>query len=327
MRIWKEEPRDTGISWILSKILTLFVLIRYPSITSKYRWFIRFRYLAKLVQLRYFWRDYIVRKPYKIIEFKGEFQHELIYVLPFAYWHCKNGTLKKTISTEFTKELYFFSTDHEERNVVRGYKGNFTPEIPNAPHDVKLDRSKWLKVPLREHYKNDKYVYQKPSLIIANKFNTEWEQSPVSFFDLELLEEMINILSANYQIIYNRPPGEKISGDNSEVLELGDYEWLSKHHPEVMNMADLYDQNAADVDNYNHMQLLVYANCDRFVSIHGGTATLASYFGGTNVIYSKRGHEHYFKEFTNVFPKLADTKIIHCKDREEVIPAIKANFV
>ncbi|MEJ5961714.1 hypothetical protein [Pedobacter immunditicola] len=63
---------------------------------------------------------------------------------------------------------------------------------------------------------------------------------------------------------------------------------------------------------------MVYANCDFFVSAHGGTAALASYFGGHNIILSKRGIEHDLNEFTTIFPALSGAKIHHAKTDSEV---------
>jgi hypothetical protein len=58
--------------------------------------------------VKYVLQDYVFRKPYKEIEFQGEFAPELEFTIPFAYWHFKNGTLKSTKGALFTKEMYFF---------------------------------------------------------------------------------------------------------------------------------------------------------------------------------------------------------------------------
>lgn len=312
---------------VFSKILTLLIWFGYPKINSQYRWFLRFRYLGRLRQIRYFWKDYINRKPYKEISFHGEFQQELIHVLPFAYWHYKNGTLGKTLSTKFSKELYFFSENHIEQDIPREYMDNYNLEIPNAPHDLKLDKSKWAQVPLKQYYKNEIFVYDKPLLVIANRFNTEWENEPISYFDLTMLDVILKRLVDKYQVIYNRPPATRIANDESEIHDLGDESFLNEKYPEVIQMEKLMKlHEGKEVENYNHLQLLVYANCENFISIHGGTATLASYFGGTNVIYSKKGHEHYLGEFERIFPQLSDSKIIHCKDEESLVSAVNSEY-
>lgn len=312
---------------MVGKLLTLLIWLRYPGMPSQYRWFIRIRCIALLKQVKYFIPDYIKRKPYKEITFNGEFQQELIFAIPFAYWHYKNGTLKKTVSSRYTRDLYFFSPNHEERFSVRDYTGNFNPEIPCAPHDIKIGTVKWKAVPFKEHFRNDLIASEKPLLIIANRYNTEWNQEPISYFDIPLLDQLFKDLNQKYQIIYNRPGTEFIINDNSKVKELGDYEWIQKNYPEVIQLSDLYRQHEGSANSFNHFQLMMYANCENFISVHGGTATLASYFGGKNVIFSMRGHEHYMREFQNIFPRLSGARIFHAVDKTSLIKLVREVYL
>lgn len=312
---------------ILKKLLTFLLLLRYPKIPGKYRWFIRFRYLGSIRQLKYLIHDSLIRRPYKQISFRGEFQQELLHVIPFAYWHYLNGTLKSTTSTSSTKELYFFSPSHSEVDKHRDYRDNFNVEIPNAPHDLKLIRSKWVQVPYKAYFKNTIFTYDKPLIVIANRFNTEWNQEPISYLDLSVLHQLFLILKKRYQILYNRPTADRIVNDNSEVQDLGDYSWIKENHPDVEVVNDIYDKHVNKVNNYNHLQLMIYANCSRFISVHGGTATLASCFGGDNIIFSKKGHEHYLKEFENIFPHLSNANIHHVKDYEELMKKVTGVFL
>jgi len=277
--------------------------------------------------LKYFIRDRILQKPYKEIRFFGEFQQELLYVLPFAYWHYKNGTLKRTISSLHTKDLYFFSPDHREEFKTRRWLGNYTLEFPHGPHAFRISEMRWKQVPLKSYYRNDRFVYDKPLLILANRYNSEWDEPPKSFFSLEILEVLINKLKSKYQIIYNRPTAGQIVNDNSKILTLNDYKWMRKNHPEVKLLQDIYKQKIVKVNGFNHLQLMVYANADHFISVHGGTAALASYFGGKNVIYSQKGFEHPLDEFKNVFPKLSGTKIYLCRTESELISSVSREFL
>lgn len=307
-------------------MLSLLILVTHPLSPSAQRWFVRLRYLGVFRQLKYFVKDHIIRKPYKVVRFNGEFQQELLHAIPFAYWHYRNGTLLKTISSEYTKDLYFFSKYHEEDNsIVRSPTGNENLEIPNAPHDSKLVMYKWLKVPFIEFYKNDLFKFEKEPLIIANRYNTEWGHAPISFFDLDDLDQIISQLGRYYQIIYNRPPVSRISNDKSIVLELNDDEWLRRNHPNVIILSDL-ESSLPLVNSYNHLQLLVYANCRKFISTHGGTATLASMFGGINLIYSKKGYEHLLGEFQNVFPKLSGCNVHVFTDKRYLIDRSRIIF-
>lgn len=311
---------------MLSKLFTLYIYLKYPKIPSQQRWFIRFRYLGFMNQAKYFIKDHVIKKPYKIIRFSGEFQQELMHVLPFAYWHYKNGTLVKTISSKHTRPLYFFSPDHfEDENVVRDYRGNEDTEIPNAPHDTKLLGYKWRKVPFKEFYKNNLFSFDKEVLMVANRYNTEWGEPPISYFDLDDLKKIFNQFQDKYQIIYNRPRAQDISEDNSEILELGDVDFIKTYFPKVKMLKDYYG-DVPGVTSFNHLQLLIYANCSKFISVHGGTATLCSMFGGVNVIYSKIGHEHALKEFENVFPVLSGCDIKVYRDKTFMISELLSLF-
>ncbi|MEM8938753.1 MAG: hypothetical protein AAGC64_05340 [Bacteroidota bacterium] len=308
---------------VCKRLLTLFIYIRYPKIPGQYRWFLRFYYLGSLNQLRYLKKDFFVRKPYREVKFFGEFQQELLYVLPHAYWHFKNGTLQKTVSAKDTTPFYFFSPNHEERFISRKWRGNYNISFPNAPHNHKLNRIKWRQIPLKAHYTNNKFIFEKPILVIANRFNTEWENSPISYFDIDCLDRLICMLEDDFQIIYNRPESYEITNDNSEIRELNEKQFIKKKYPNTIILSDIHRETDY---SFNELQLRIYANCSNFISIHGGTATLASYFGGRNVIFSKRGHEHYLKEFENIFPKLAGTRIYHVKSYPDLFEKVKSVF-
>jgi hypothetical protein len=301
------------------KVLNVITVLTHPEIPKKYCYYITHNYYSRFIQIKYYFRNHYFKKRYKTVEYRGEFQQELTFVLPFAYWHFLNGTLNKTISTDNTKELYFFSSNHQEIHKKRDWLYNAeTFEIPNMTHSNSFSYKKWVRVPLKQFYKNKIFVFDKPILVIANKYNIEWECDPINFLSISVLHKIISCYSPKYQIIYNRPLASQIVSDNSEILDLGEHDWLKENHPKVILMNDLFTEYQNEVNNFNHLQLMVYANCNHFVSVHGGTAALASYFGGTNVIFSKRGMEHVFNEFNTIFPKLSGAKILHAKKEQEL---------
>ncbi len=305
----------------------LFTLLKHGKLPFELKYFYRITYMCELIQLKYLIKDYVTKKPYKTISFSGEFAPEIMYVLPFAYWHYKNGTLQKTEGAKFTKELYFFSPNHEEVYDVRTGEGNYNYETPRILYSHDYDISKWEPVPLKATYKNDIYVYDKPILIIANRYNEEWNGPPISYFSKPILHHMINKLKHDYTIIYNRPRPHQITGDNSDIYDLNEYDEIRETHPEVILMEDLFKENKGKANNFNHLQLMVYANADHFISIHGGTASFASYFGGINLILSKKGPEHQFGCFQTIFPKLSGAKILHAKTDDELKEYLDQHFV
>ncbi len=303
---------------LLNKFSSGYVWLRFRRLPYLYRFFYRDTYTCKWLQIKYFFNDYIWKKKYKHISFSGEFAPELQFALPFAYWHFKNGTLEKTESSTYTRELYFFSPDHEEKFDRRSNEGNYNFEMPRILYSHDYDMAKWLQVPLKEHFRNPVYVFEKPTLVLANRYNMEWDGPPISFFSVEMLDFMISRLKPHFTIVYNRPRPQNITMDNSDIYDMDEFAWLEKEHPEVVLMEDLFKENRGKANNFNHLQLMVYANADRFISIHGGTATLASYFGGINLILSKQGPEHYFRCFEKLYPKFSGARILHAKTDDEV---------
>ncbi|MBL8001559.1 MAG: hypothetical protein JNL05_06320 [Flavobacteriales bacterium] len=310
-----------GLPWrALAWLVTRYVRLRHPGMDPGLRYFVRQGHLGRLFQLRYWLRDRLLRRPYKEVIYDGEFSPELKFVLPFAYWHHLNGTLMRTVGCRHTRALYFFSPDHEERFNERHFNDfHFQLEIPNShDHDLRYDLSKWAQVPLKAHYRNPHFVFDRPMVVIANRYNMEWGGPPVSYFGLDELRRLITALSPRYQVVYNRPSPAAIVNDESAVLDLGEKEALRREFPDLVLLEDLMTRPGAPAGDLNALQLMVYANCERFISIHGGTATLASYFGGVNIILSVKGHEHYFGEFKTIYPKLSDARIIACRTMEEV---------
>lgn len=312
---------------LTNKFLSLVTLLKHPGVPKNLRYFYRDTYKCELTQLKYLTKDYLKKNPYKEIAFNGEFAPELQFVLPFAYWHFKNGTLKSTRAAKYTKELYFFSPQHDESFDSRTNEGNYNFEMPRILYSQDYDMHKWLPVPLKEQYKNDVYVYDKPILIIANRYNMEWDGPPISYYNLEQLEYIISHLKNDFTIIYNRPRPEHITEDNSQIYDLKEFEWLEKEYPEVLLMENLFKENKGKANNFNHLQLMVYANANHFISVHGGTAALASYFGGVNLIISKQGPEHHFKCYQTLYPKLSGAKILHAKADDQVIDYLQEYFI
>jgi hypothetical protein len=311
------------------KALYVLARIKYPALRKDLRYFIRDNYYCRLFQSKFLLKDYVLKKNYKVISYQGEFDQELRYVLPFAYWHYLNGTLKKTISSKNTKEFYFFSSNHEEKFENRIWTESYNHyDVPNMTHSNSYSFKKWQKVPLKSYYQNNVFVYEKPILVIANKYNIEWDQPPVNFLDIPTLKHIFDMFNDKYQIIYNRPLATQIVADNSETLNLNEHNWIKENYQDVILMDDLYIKHKEILNNYNHLQLMVYANCNHFISMHGGTAALASYFGGINIILSdpKWGMENQLGEYATIFPALSDAKIHHAATRSNVLELLDVYY-
>lgn len=261
------------------------------------------------------------------LDYGGEFGVELQLVVPYAYYlHTKN-LLGKTLSAHDTKALYYFSEEHEEKYDHRVHvpqenlkqSGNPNP----SAHTYCLKTSQWLPPPYKQKYRNDRFKWKKEPLIISNKYAIEWGQQPFNFIDLPTLGKILKLIEKDYQVIYCRPTGKEIVSDQNEIVPLRDFE-LIREHPEVLTIQELSKRNP-DL-SFNALQMMIFANCKKFISVQGGNAVLASYFGGTNIIYAIKGQELSCGDF-NHYGLYGRTNIVPCANYSDFLSCIKALYV
>jgi len=256
--------------------------------------------------------------------FNPEFGYELISVLPYAYYLYINNELEGTISAPLTEPLYYFSPNHKiNHDASRGDAGVqklIQSNFPNALiHTKELNIDKYIPPPYKEYYANNTFKWDKPTLVISNKYGVEWGCPPINYFSLELLDEMFNFLKNKYQIVYIGVDIIEEIQDDSHTLYLGDLE-LCKKHPEVIVFQELLKSNNL---NWNELQLKVFANCEKFITIVGGVSVLASYFGGTNIIYCKQGSEMSVDSFNRWYHIFGGSKIHVVSDYSNLLEEIK----
>lgn len=244
--------------------------------------------------------------------FEGEFGHECLSVIPYAYALSVKGILKKTVSFQDTGSLYYFSGHHEELDLKRMPEKNTSPLPVLKPNHSDVKGLQWEPPPYKTVYQGANFGFQKPPLIISNKYNSEWDHAPVNYFDLDMLENMIEILRDHYQIIYNR---YTVEDDNSKVFELGDFDFIRMKFKDVLFMNDLSVRFPEW--SINELQLRVYAECENFISVQGGASILCSYFGGKNLIYARKGIELISDEFTVLYPLLSGAEVLFAPYKKE----------
>lgn len=259
-----------------------------------------------------------------------EFGYELIAILPFAYWAFKNGQLEKTISGNDTDCLYYFSPKHEINKAPRDFANTPWNEFDNIKiHTPRLNKSRFLPPPLKEQYKNNRFKFDKELIIICNRHNTEWKTKPINFFDIPTLRKMFELLK-EYQVIYINIEGRKELYDNAPPEPLGDFDIL-KEYENVINIHDLHNDNE-DL-SFNELQLMLFANCSKFITMNGGHAILSAYFGGENILMSKPGkpQAQELKDTVNSFygwyHEFGGQRVLHVQNEEKLINKINSLWV
>ena len=258
--------------------------------------------------------------------YQGEFGPELKWSVPYAYWHYLRGTLKKTVSYRDTADFYFFSPCHEEVLGERAYVS--VPTIPNTEdHNFRYSLRQWVPVPYKSKFKQDlRFQSEKPIVVISNKFNDEWGRGPVNYLAVPTLVEIVRFLESKYQVIYNRPEGLIIVGDHNVTKTWDDKSKLKDIFPHLNLAEDIFENGKSFYRSFNHFQLALYANCERFISVQGGNSVLTSYFGGTNIVYCKEGFELEFHEYENFYGRLSEAKIVLCKSEVALLEQVKREF-
>jgi hypothetical protein len=262
-----------------------------------------------------------------------EFGYELISAIPYAYYLHTKGKLTETISGIDTDCLYYFSPKHTINPEKRSfYNTPNAAKIPNIDiHKSFLYKEEFAVPNYKEKYKNDRFKFNKPSVIICNRINREWGSDPINFFDLPTLEKLFRLLKKDYQIIYINIYGKEEYYDNETPVNIGDYKFISEKYKDVINIIELHKENR-DL-TFNELQLMLFANCEKYITMNGGHSILASFFGGQNIIFSKYGNPQArelraeINSFYRFYHEFSEQRIMHVATSEDLINKVRDVYV
>ena len=262
-----------------------------------------------------------------IIDCNPEFGVELILSVPYAYWLHEQGKLEKVITTKGMKPFYYFCDNVEEKYNYRTIDNNEAKTI-KLPNDwvfgnkknaelykdewehwesfTKVDRgcgildyTKWKMPDYKNYYKNDKFKFEKPFIVVANRYNWEHGKPPVGYFDIKCLYDMFNYLTeSGYIVIYKRPNNTEFPMDENEMNTVYNQEVLRAHvdgvgmmtdfdlteHYEDVILFDKIKEQHVDI-TYNELQLNLFANSKGFIGMSGGSTLLLSLFQKPTITY------------------------------------------
>lgn len=259
-----------------------------------------------------------------------EFGYELLSVLPYAYNLYLKGQLSETISAYDTSCLYFFSPKHTEVNTKRSWdnmKKLWNVNFPNINiHRKDLDWNLFSPPPFKKFYSEKSIKFEKEAIVIFNRYNKEWNEPPINYLDLKTLDTLFSMLSNEYQVIYiNLNKGDKYF-DGAKPLKLNDDEILKKY-PKVYSLYDVMGMYPNL--SINEIQLRIFANCSKYISSNGGQLILSAYFGGENIVFSKKCRELDPKvnSFYKWYHKLGDGIFQHVDTYEDLIKLVKEKWV
>lgn len=269
-------------------------------------------------------------------QYFGEFAFELLTVVPYAYWLHRQGRLEFTVSTPDTRCLYWFSPHHEERPVARRYVPitEYPTGVPGrlrydrTAFPESLDTSRWTPPPYRDVYRDERFRFDRPTCVVCNKATDEhyrWHRSMANHLPTDLLLELVGRLRTRYQVVYNRPREADIVNDHQAIRELGDIEAVKGAFPDVLTIQELHARHPEL--GYNELQLRLYSGCERFLSVLGGSSYLASWFGGVNVVYAKRGWEVACGAYDRWFDRFSGARVVATSTPEALRRAVEREML
>lgn len=259
-----------------------------------------------------------------------EFGYELISVLPYAYNLYLQGKLKATVSGKDTACLYYFSPDHKEISEKRSYSNVRKMKKTGFPnisiHKSSLDWDVFSPPPLNEYYSSSAITFEKPTVVICNRINNEWDGEPINFIDNQTLEHLFLLLKDKYQVIYIDSAHFGVDyEDHVSFMDMHKDENIDKY--DVLTLHDLSKMYPACT--INEIQCRLYSGCDKFISSNGGLGILCSYFGGENIIFSKICHEHNpdVNSFHLWYQEFSKATITVIRNEQKLLTTVKDRWV
>ena len=256
-----------------------------------------------------------------------EFGYELLSAVPRAYELYLEGELEETTSAYDTDPLYYFSPRHTSTNVVRGWhnikRARRTGGLPYTfIHQPELLPKHFP--PYKEVYANKEYKWDKPTLCICNRKNKEWLVEAINFFDEDILTWLFKKLKSRYEIVYFPIAIPKELQDNVDPEPIGDIELAKKHGIKIFT-------DLCKGKSWNETLLKVFSNCEHYITMNGGYSILASFFSGTNIIYSKPGQvqtrEIGTGSFWRWYPQINNVRTLHVPSYDALKDKIKSLYI
>jgi hypothetical protein len=255
-----------------------------------------------------------------------EFGYELLSAVPYAYALHLKGELEGTESGFDTAPIYYFSPKHIENSKPRGFTNTHIAREKGLPYTKihREERPPLLFPPYKQHYRNDLYKWEKPTLVICNRYTTEWGCEPVNFFDLSIIDWLFSNLKGQYEIVYfaiNLPDELK---DEQDHRELNDIEICKRHGVKIFQ--------EIKGESWNESMLKVFANCEHYITMNGGYSIMASLFGGTNIIYSNafapvKTKELKVNSFWRWYPNHSNQRTVHAAKYSELKDWVKSIYI
>ena len=162
------------------------------------------------------------------IDLHPEFGLELALGITYAYWLHERNELDEVRTVKGMRPFYYFCDNvkevYDHRTIDNSAAG--LDELPNnwihhcpriKSSNGVLDYTKWSVPPYKKKYLTDKFKFDKPTIVVSNRYNLEHGKPPSGYFDIQFLYDVFNYLTEqDYNIIYKRPNNSEFPLDQNE---------------------------------------------------------------------------------------------------------------
>jgi len=270
--------------------------------------------------------------------FSGEFGAEIVLHIPYLYHLFLQHKIHPEDSVEIYPGMdpfYFFLSPSQIRfhTSPRYYVSPNHRTTPNQHDDVDelADYSQWTPPPYQHMYRNSLLIFARPLLVIHNKYNVEWNQSPINFLDPLTLDLLFSTLSPHYQVVYLGTDTTKgrsdYSQDHNTIFSFPDRAILDRH-PDVLSFSQLLA--SFPEYNYNRLKLMLFANCRHYITVQGGGAALIAYFAQKMLVLHKKGWEWEKGSYQGWYQRLLPsfpTNLMVVRETKDLLDAVPPLFL
>lgn len=294
----------------------------------------------------------------KIVEEKTEFGLDIIRGLPKAYYYSKNNISHKCIIKPKLKELYKLVSDNIEETAKLNV---YNPDDLYLYEGPSWSKKEWSPPPLKKLFK-DYLKFDKPTIVINNKFTAEWSvkgamnvakefnldinmdqiikttntnKVSVNHYSLPMLKHLIELLSNKFKILYISPilDHKTYFVDNNVTIPFNDFDFIEKNYPQVYTIKQFLKETNL-TDSFNLAQFMFEASSEKHLTVIGGNAKISSYFGGDVIIYRwegwKKGHRKGNRDIFKSgswLKRLSGANIIGLDNYNDILKYIKNNWL
>jgi hypothetical protein len=271
------------------------------------------------------------------LEYTGEFGPEIICFVPFINWLNSENHLedKKIITYAGMRPFYYFldDTQFEEKRERRCYvpREKRPTYLPNISEKAATPRSQEIFPNYRKRYGGQFGAkFEKPLLVVHNKYCDEWNVGPVNFIPLDILDRIFSELKRSYQIVYFRDGQGSFdledlgfSPDHNRPFQFAD-DVILRRHPEVISFQALaFEQRQHH--SYNDLKLIVFSDCHNFISSQGGGSHLCSLFPCSTLLVMHRSGAEIRHAYHDGFYRYASSpppELFVAKNNKEFLEAL-----